>query len=90
MTTLYSTFDHYYLKSADTVVPKSSEEDNIELAQLICPILDFVGAVARGGKAKDWFNGGNESALVAAVFNYVQMTNEDVSFVHSCHISFSV
>jgi hypothetical protein len=76
--TLYPTFAQYYLSSSESV-PRSSEDESIELPQLICPIIDFVAAVTRGGKAKEWFDGGNHAALTSAIFNFVQMTDEDVS-----------
>jgi hypothetical protein len=75
---LSPTFSHYYLSSTDTV-PSSSEDEPIFLPKLICPVLDFVSAVSRGGKANDWFESGNLNALVALVFSYSQMTDEDVS-----------
>jgi len=74
---LYPIFAQYYLSSSHSV-PRSSEDESIELPQLICPITDFVAAVTRGSKAKEWFDGANSSALISAVFNYVQMTDEDV------------
>ena len=49
------------------------------LPQLICPILDFLSSVIRGGKAKTWFEGNNLTAVISAVFQYAQMTDEDVS-----------
>ncbi|KAL0951964.1 hypothetical protein HGRIS_008615 [Hohenbuehelia grisea] len=73
---LYPTFERCYLDATDAV-PGTSEDGSIELAQLTCPLLDFVGAVARGGKARDWFNEANLSVLVSAVLNHVQITNED-------------
>lgn len=80
---LYPTFARFYLSSSESV-PRSSEDESIELPQLICPIIDFVAAVTRGGKAKEWFDGGNLAALISAVFNFVQMTDEDVrNSVHS-------
>jgi hypothetical protein len=33
----------------------------------------------RSGKAKEWFDSTNLHVLIGAVFNYVQMTQEDVS-----------
>lgn len=75
--TLYPTFAQFYLSSSESA-PRSSEDESIELPQLICPIIDFVAAVARGGKAKEWFDSRNLAALVSAVFNFVQMTDEDV------------
>lgn len=73
---LYPSFVRYYLSSTESA-PSSSEDESIELPQLICPITDFVAAVTRGGKAKEWFDGGHLSSLVLTVFNYVQMTDED-------------
>jgi len=75
---LFPTFSHYYLLNAESA-PSSSENDSIDLTQLICPILDFVSAVSRGGKARDWFDPGNLNNLIASVFGYTQMTEEDVS-----------
>jgi hypothetical protein len=75
---LLPTFSHYYLSSTNTA-PSSSEDDNIDLPQLVCPIIDFMGAVARGGKAREWFKGANE--LIAVVFAYMQMTSDDASIV---------
>ncbi|KAH0591342.1 hypothetical protein H2248_001421 [Termitomyces sp. 'cryptogamus'] len=73
---LQATFTQYYLSSSEAA-PGSSEDEPIELPQLICPILDFASAVTRGGKTKGWFNIDNIGAFVAAIFNFVQMTNED-------------
>ncbi|KAJ6609355.1 ARM repeat-containing protein [Mycena sp. CBHHK59/15] len=58
---LYGTFSQYYLSSNESV-PRSSENESIELPQLICPIIDFTAAVTRGGKARGCF---------------LQMTNDD-------------
>lgn len=78
---LYPTFAHYYL--SDETVPKTSEDDTIDLAQLICPILDFISAVTRHGKSKEWLESSLEE-LVSAIFNYAQITHEDVrNFVFS-------
>jgi hypothetical protein len=74
---LYPIFAQYYLSSSHSV-PRSSEDESIELPQLICPIIDFVAAVARGAKAKEWFDAGNLHSLILAVFNFVQMTDDDV------------
>ncbi|KAJ7269388.1 ARM repeat-containing protein [Mycena haematopus] len=73
---LYGPFSQYYLSSTESA-PRSSENESIELPQLICPIFDFTAAVTRGGKSKGWFESQNLSALVASVFNFLQMTNED-------------
>jgi hypothetical protein len=75
---LYPTFAQFYLSSSEPA-PGSSEDETIELPQLLCPILDFVTSVARGGKAKEWFAEGNLNALISAVFSFAQMTDEDVS-----------
>lgn len=41
--------------------------------------MDFVSSATRGGKARDWFDQGNLQGLVGSLFNFVQMTEEDVS-----------
>ena len=74
---LYPTFAHYYLRSG-AAVPRSSEDETIELTHLVCPMLDFVSNVARSGRAKDWFEGDNLSGLIGAIFSWVQMTSDDV------------
>jgi hypothetical protein len=75
---LLPTYSRYYLSNAESV-PPSSEDDSIDLPQLICPILEFCSAVSRGGRAKGWFGEENLRNLIALVFSYVQMTEEDVS-----------
>ncbi|EDR15931.1 uncharacterized protein LACBIDRAFT_242896 [Laccaria bicolor S238N-H82] len=65
---LYPTFAHYYLSAVDTA-PRTSEDEAVELPQLICPIFDFVASVMRGEKARDWLDGANLSGLVIGVFN---------------------
>lgn len=74
---LHAAFIQYYIAASDSV-PTTSEDETIDLPRLICPILDFVANVIRGGKARDWFVSDNTSTLVSAVFEYVQMTDEDV------------
>ncbi|KAJ7459076.1 armadillo-type protein [Mycena galericulata] len=73
---LYGTFSQYYLSTNESA-PRSSENETIELPQLICPIFDFTAAVTRGGKSKGWFENQNLSALIASIFNFLQMTNDD-------------
>jgi hypothetical protein len=75
---LYPTFTQFHLSSSEPA-PSSSEEESVELPQLLCPIFEFVTAVARGGKAKEWFAEKNLSILISSTFNFVQMTDEDVS-----------
>ena len=53
--------------------------DNVWQPALLDPILDFLSSVIRGGKAKTWFEGNNLTAVISAVFQYAQMTDEDVS-----------
>ncbi|KAF5393539.1 hypothetical protein D9757_000551 [Collybiopsis confluens] len=76
LNSLYATFDRYYLASSETV-PSSSEDESIELPQVITSIMDFVSAIARGGRAKAWLTSDNATALVSAVFDYIQMTDDD-------------
>lgn len=77
---LYPTFAQFYL-SASEPAPRSSEDESIELPQLLCPILDFITAVTRGGKAREWIVEENLDTLILVVFNFVQMTDEDVSLL---------
>jgi hypothetical protein len=48
----------------------------------MCPLLDFVSNVVRGGKAKQWFGDepaiGHNSELVQEIVRWVQMSEEDV------------
>ncbi|KIM88892.1 hypothetical protein PILCRDRAFT_244255 [Piloderma croceum F 1598] len=73
---LFPTFTHFYL-SPSVSVPNSSEDEHVGLPHLVCPLIDFVSSATRGGKAKEWFDSGNLPSLVGAIFNYVQMTDED-------------
>lgn len=73
------TFVHYYLSPNSPAIPRSSEEEPIELSQFGCPIIDFVSSVIRGGKAKGWLEPTNMEALVTAILGWIQMTGEDVS-----------
>lgn len=91
---LYPTFSHYYL-SATEAVPSTSEDENIELPQLLCPVIDFLSAVTRGAKGREWLGEENIQSLVTSMFNYVQMTDDDVSpstcrgatsFSHFCQV----
>ena len=77
LSALYPTFTAYYLQSTSSV-PRSSEDESIELTHLICPMLDFIANVARSGRAKDWFEGDNLTGLIGAIFSWVQMTSDDV------------
>ncbi|KAF9011181.1 armadillo-type protein [Cyathus striatus] len=73
---LYPTFAHYYLND-DSFVPPTSEDESLELPQLICPVLDFLAAVTRSGKVHDWYKEVSLNGLVSSVLNFVQMSNED-------------
>lgn len=77
LNTLFTTFDRYYLASTESV-PSSSEDETIELPQLITSIMDFVSSVVRAGRAKEWFTGDNAVSLISAIFSYIQMTDDDV------------
>ncbi|KAI0829067.1 ARM repeat-containing protein [Trametes gibbosa] len=76
LSALFPAFSNYYLQ-ASLSVPRSSEDETIELTQLVCPMLDFIANVVRSGKAKDWFEGPNLAGLVENVFSWVQMTKDD-------------
>jgi importin-9 len=80
---LYPTFVACHL--AESIPPPPSEEDPIDLPQLICPLIDFVSATAKDGKAKGWFSGegsgsvGRMGELVSEIIRWAQMTKEDVN-----------
>ncbi|KAI0066668.1 ARM repeat-containing protein [Artomyces pyxidatus] len=73
---LYPTFSQYYLTDNGTV-PDSSEGEPIELSKLAAPLIDFVSSVARGTKARAWFEQGNLAALVDVLVKWAQMTKEN-------------
>ncbi|PFH48408.1 hypothetical protein AMATHDRAFT_65585 [Amanita thiersii Skay4041] len=73
---LYPSFVHYYISPSESA-PRNSEDETIELPQLICPIIDFISTVARSGKAKTWFEGERFTAMVDAIFKFTQMTDDD-------------
>ncbi|KIY50482.1 ARM repeat-containing protein [Fistulina hepatica ATCC 64428] len=73
---VYPAFVKYYL-SATEATPTTSEDNTIELPQLICPIFDFVSSIARGGKAREWFTDDNSLALATAICNFSQMSDDD-------------
>ncbi|EKM84237.1 hypothetical protein AGABI1DRAFT_52094 [Agaricus bisporus var. burnettii JB137-S8] len=66
---LFPVFNHYYLVDEEAVPRTSEDDDTIDLAQLVCPILDFVSETVRHGKSKAWLES-NLQQLVLAVFNY--------------------
>ncbi|KAG6849551.1 hypothetical protein H0H93_007499 [Arthromyces matolae] len=72
---LLPAFTQYYLSSSEAA-PASSEDETVDLHQLIVPIIDFTSAVARG-RIGDWLTTDNLNALVAVIFELVQMTDED-------------
>jgi len=77
---LFQTYDHFYI-SASGSAPGSSEEETVELPHLVSPLFDFLSNVVRGGKAKDWLQAENLNGLVSAIFNYTQITAEDVRVI---------
>jgi hypothetical protein len=64
---------------ADEPVPRTSEDDALELPDVAAPIVDFVAAVARSGRAKEWFAPDKVGALVEMVFAWAQISTESVS-----------
>ncbi|KAI6154075.1 ARM repeat-containing protein [Pisolithus tinctorius] len=75
---IYVTYNRCYITASENA-PGSSEDEAVELPHLICPIFDFLSNVARGGKAREWLltQTQNLGAVVAAIFQYTQMTAED-------------
>lgn len=72
-------FAQYYLV-ANANPPKSLEDEPIDLTMLACPIFDFVFKISRTSKAKNWLTLPNVEALVIAMFGWMQMTEDDVSY----------
>ncbi|KAJ3485236.1 hypothetical protein NLI96_g5101 [Meripilus lineatus] len=68
-------YTHYIACTAS--VPPSSEDETIDLTQLICPLFDFISNAARGGKAKDWFNHTNLNSVITSIFNQARLSNND-------------
>jgi hypothetical protein len=65
-----------YYVVADEPAPKTSEDEALELPNVAAPLVDFVAAVARAGRAKEWFVPARVGALVAAVFAWAQISTE--------------
>ena len=75
---LYPIFSTYYLSATESA-PSTSEDETLELPQLLCPIIDLLAAVVRGGRAREWVVHENILPLVSSIFAFVQMTDEDVN-----------
>jgi importin-9 len=75
---LYPAFEQYYLAGSESAPTSTEQESAIELTQLASAIIDFFSAVARGGRAREWFSPETTVVLVSTVFKYVQMTEIDV------------
>lgn len=73
---LFSTFAHYYINSEDSI-PITSEDDTVELPQLVSSIFDFMSIVARHGKTKGWLEA-NLQQIISVIFGYAQITRDDV------------
>lgn len=74
---LFPVFYHYYVVSEDTA-PSTSEDERVDLTQLAGSSLDFISAVARSGRAKEWFTEANTRSLVAEAFRWIEMTADEV------------
>jgi hypothetical protein len=64
---------------ADEPVPRTSEDDALELPDVAAPIVDFVAAVGRRGRAEAGFAPGQLGGLVEMVFAWAQISTESVS-----------
>ncbi|OSX67203.1 hypothetical protein POSPLADRAFT_1063974 [Postia placenta MAD-698-R-SB12] len=73
---LYSTFVHYYLLAEDSI-PAPSESESTGLPQLFCAIVDFLSGITRHARGKEWFVSENTKGLLAAVINWIQVTQDD-------------
>lgn len=81
--TLLPTFTANYLHSSG-FRPQTLEDDPQELTRLMAALIDFVSSVARGGKAKSWFEvdqsgagSGNLVPLVTMLVRWAQMTRDN-------------
>lgn len=83
---VFPAYEIYYI-NATGPVPGSSEDEAVELPYLVCPLFDLVSNVVRGGRAKKWLDPENQSQnltnLVGVIFQFAQMTAEDVGIFHS-------
>ncbi|KAI0347862.1 ARM repeat-containing protein [Trametopsis cervina] len=75
---LFPEFFHYYI-TAENTPPFTSEDERVDLTQLAGSALDFISAVARSGRAKQWFNEEKTTALLAEVFRWIEMTADEES-----------
>lgn len=75
---LLPAFERFYLDSSATP-PTSTEDENVSLLRLACPIIDFMSSAARGSGARSWFEPTHLEQVTGVVFRWVQMTGEDVS-----------
>jgi importin-9 len=74
---LYPTYHQYYVLATDPV-PLSSEDEKVELSQLASSTLDFISAISRSTKAKNWLNETAVNELVGDVFKWTVMTADEV------------
>ncbi|TFY66382.1 hypothetical protein EVG20_g4698, partial [Dentipellis fragilis] len=76
---LFPIFYAYYLSPTPAGdVPQSEDGENVELTRLAAPLVDFVSAVARGGRARAWFEeNGRLGTVVDAAVKWAQMTSEN-------------
>lgn len=78
---IFPAYEIYDINAAESV-PTSTEDEAIELPHLICPLFDLVSNIVRGGRAKQWldpkYQSQNLTNLVGVVFQFAQMTAEDV------------
>ena len=69
-------YSEYYITDSLSV-PVSSEGEPIEIPRLIAPMVDFMSAAARSGRASDWFRA-HMTAVVEVTLGWSQMTRENV------------
>lgn len=69
-------YDNYII--TDSPVPKNSEDEALELPEVVAPTLDFISSVARSGKSKDWFEPSAVNSLVEAILGWSQISTESV------------
>ncbi|KZT44292.1 ARM repeat-containing protein [Sistotremastrum suecicum HHB10207 ss-3] len=78
LVTLLPAFTTFHLPPTESAPGCSEPDESVSLPQLSTTILDFIAAIARGGKSKAWFaNTSNLETLIQAIFGWSQMSEDD-------------
>lgn len=75
-------FSKFYISEDPPSIPAPSDDGQLDLMQLVCPIFDFISSAIRSSNGKVWTTTENLGNLVEAVTLWVQITREDVSIYY--------